>query len=59
MTMPDFGNNGRRTIDPLADMHSGRTTRQDQVADELANARVSKKTYGKLMEQAGRQEAAR
>jgi hypothetical protein len=35
-----------------------RQTRQDKVADELANSRgVSKKSYGKMMEEAGRQDA--
>ena len=56
--MPDFGN-GRRTIDPMADMHSGRESRQDKLEEELRGNRqgVSKKSYSKMMEEAGHQDA--
>lgn len=54
--MPEFGNNGRRTIDPMADMHSGRRDRYGEAEDKVRDG-VSKKSYGKIMEEAGRLEA--
>jgi hypothetical protein len=55
--MPDFGN-GRRTVDPLSDMNSGRRDRYGEAEDKIRDSGgVSKKSYGKMMEEAGRLEA--